>query len=34
VLLVLAGAAIGGVIGASVQPLFGRRDVPSRVRVR
>ncbi len=34
VLLVLAGAAIGGVVGASVHPLFGLREAPSRVRVR
>jgi len=34
VVLALAGAMIGGIVGASVQPLFGRRDVPSRVRVR
>ncbi len=33
-LLALAGAAIGGIVGASVRPLFARREAPSRLRVR
>jgi hypothetical protein len=33
-LLALLGAAVGGVVGASVRPLFGRPQSPSRVRVR
>jgi hypothetical protein len=33
-ILALVGAAIGGVVGASVRPLFTRPQAPSRVRVR
>jgi hypothetical protein len=33
-LLLLFGAAIGGLVGACVHPLVGRREAPSRVRVR
>jgi hypothetical protein len=34
VILALAGATIGGIVGLSIRPLFAPRDVPSRVRVR
>ena len=34
VILALAGAAIGGIVGLSVRPLFGPREMPSRVRIR
>ncbi len=33
-LLLLFGAAIGGLVGACVHPLVGRREAPSRVRIR
>jgi len=34
VILALAGATIGGIVGVSVRPLFGPREMPSRVRIR
>jgi hypothetical protein len=32
--LALVGGVIGGIVGLSVRPLFGRREAPSGVRVR